>query len=249
MRRYPEYKESGVEWIGEIPSHWRKSRLKYESLVPVQYGLNISSDFYVEQGIRFIRTTDITDGGDLIDKGVYLETESVEKIYLTQPNDFLISRSGTLGRTYLHQSDKKYAYGGYLVRFNFGCSVKSRFIFYFTKSQCFEHWIALNTVQSTIGNVNGQKYANLEIPLPSFCEQTQIVNFLDRKTRQIDELIRIKERQVELLHEYRASLINQTVTKGLDPNVEMKPSGVEWIGEIPKDWNAVPLTKVFGVYN
>ena len=243
MRRYPEYKESGVEWIGEIPSHWRKSRLKYESLVPVQYGLNISSDFYVEQGIRFIRTTDITDGGDLIDKGVYLETESVEKIYLTQPNDFLISRSGTLGRTYLHQSDKKYAYGGYLVRFNFGCSVKSRFIFYFTKSQCFEHWIALNTVQSTIGNVNGQKYANLEIPLPSFCEQTQIVNFLDRKTRQIDELIRIKERQVELLHEYRASLINQTVTKGLDPNVEMKPSGVEWIGEIPKDWNAVPLTK------
>ena len=233
MRRYPEYKESGVEWIGEIPSHWRKSRLKYESLVPVQYGLNISSDFYVEQGIRFIRTTDITDGGDLIDKGVYLETESVEKIYLTQPNDFLISRSGTLGRTYLHQSDKKYAYGGYLVRFNFGCSVKSRFIFYFTKSQCFEHWIALNTVQSTIGNVNGQKYANLEIPLPSFCEQTQIVNFLDRKTRQIDELIHIKERQVELLYEYRASLINQTVTKGLDPNVEMKPSGVEWIGEIP----------------
>ena len=233
MRRYPEYKESGVEWIGEIPSHWRKSRLKYESLVPVQYGLNISSDFYVQQGIRFIRTTDITDGGDLIDKGVYLETESVEKIYLTQPNDFFISRSGTLGRTYLHQSDKKYAYGGYLVRFNFGCSVKSRFIFYFTKSQCFEHWIALNTVQSTIGNVNGQKYANLEIPLPSFCEQTQIVNFLDRKTRQIDELIHIKERQVELLYEYRASLINQTVTKGLDPNVEMKPSGVEWIGEIP----------------
>ena len=241
MRRYPEYKESGVEWIGEIPSHWRKSRLKYESLVPVQYGLNINSDLYVEQGMRFIRTTDITEDGELIDTGVYLKAESVEKIYLTQPNDFLISRSGTLGRTYLHRSDKKYTYGGYLVRFNFGCSVKSRFIFYFTRSQCFEHWITLNTVQSTIGNVNGQKYSNLEIPVPSFSEQHQIANFLDRKTGQIDELIRIKERRIELLHEQRTALINQAVTKGLAPNVEIKPSGVEWIGEIPKDWEAIPI--------
>ena len=236
FRRYPEYKDSGVEWIGKIPKHWRKSRLKYESLVPVQYGLNINSDLYVEQGIRFIRTTDITDDGELIDKGVYLETESVEEIYLTQPNDFLISRSGTLGRTYLHQSDENYTYGGYLVRFNFGCSIKSRFIFYFTKSRYFEHWITLNTVQSTIGNVNGQKYSNLEIPLPSFSEQTQIVNFLDHKTQQIDELIRIKERRIELLQAQRTTLVNQAVTKGLDPNVEMKPSGVEWIGEIPVHW-------------
>ena len=243
MRRYPEYKESGVDWIGEIPSHWKKSRLKYESLVPVQYGLNINSDLYVEQGIRFIRTTDITGDGELIDKGVYLEMESVEEIYLTQLNDFLISRSGTLGRAYLHQSDEKHTYGGYLVRFNFGCSIKSRFIFYFTKSRCFEHWITLNTVQSTIGNVNGQKYSNLEIPVPSFSEQTQIVNFLDCKTGQIDELICIKERRIELLQEQRTALINQVVTKGLDPNVEMKPSGVEWIGEIPKHWNTVPLTK------
>ena len=243
MRRYPEYKESGVDWIGEIPSHWKKSRLKYESLVPVQYGLNINSDLYVEQGIRFIRTTDITGDGELIDKGVYLEMESVEEIYLTQLNDFLISRSGTLGRAYLHQSDEKHTYGGYLVRFNFGCSIKSRFIFYFTKSRCFEHWITLNTVQSTIGNVNGQKYSNLKIPVPSFSEQTQIVNFLDCKTGQIDELICIKERRIELLQEQRTALINQVVTKGLDPNVEMKPSGVEWIGEIPKHWNTVPLTK------
>ena len=241
MKRYPEYKESNVAWIEKIPKHWKKSRFKYESLVPVQYGLNINSNLYAEQGIRFIRTTDITDDGELIDKGVYLETEAVEKIYLTQPNDFLISRSGTLGRTYLHQSDEKHTYGGYLVRFNFGCPIKSRFIFYFTKSQSFEHWIALNTIQSTIGNVNGQKYSNLEIFLPSFTEQRRIVNFLNHKTGQIDELIRIKERQIELLQEQRTALINQVVTKGLNPNVAMKPSGVEWIGEIPGHWEAIPI--------
>ena len=72
---------------------------------------------------------------------------------------------------------------------------------------------------------------------------------LTARRGQIDELIRIKERRIELLQEQRTALINQAVTKGLDPNVERKPSGVEWIGEIPKDWNAVPIDKVFGIYN
>ena len=244
MKRYSEYKESGLEWIGEIPSHWSTSRFKYESLVRVQYGMNIKSDFYAKQGVRLIRTTDIADDGELANEGVYLDAEYVEEIYLTQPNDFLISRSGTLGKTYLHQSEEKHAYAGYLVRFNFGCSGKSRFIFYFTKSQCFERWIALNAIQATIGNVNGQKYANLEIPLPSISEQTQIANFLDYKTQQIDELIRAKERKIELLGEYRATLIQQAVTKGLDPNVEMKFSGVELIGKIPKHWEVRKLKYV-----
>ena len=139
---------------------------------------------------------------------------------------------------------KNHAYGGYLVRFNFGCSVRSRFVFYFTKSQCFEDWITLNAIQSTIGNVNGQKYSNLEIPIPSFSEQTQIAAFLDRKTGQIDELIRVKERKIELLREQRTALINQAVTKGLAPNVEMKPSGVEWIGQIPAHWEVKQVKQV-----
>ena len=86
---------------------------------------------------------------------------------------------------------------------------------------------------------------NAQIPIPAKQEQTQIANFLDRKTRRIDELIRIKERQIELLHEHRAALINQTVTEGLDPNVEMKPSGVEWIGEIPAHWEVIRNKFIF----
>ena len=86
----------------------------------------------------------------------------------------------------------------------------------------------------------------LEIPLafPPPSEQAQIANFLDRKTEQIDELIRIKERRIELLQAQRTALINQAVTKGLDPNVEMKPSGVEWIGKIPAHWEVKRLKYV-----
>ena len=92
-------------------------------------------------------------------------------------------------------------------------------------------------------SVRKEDFEEIGVLLPSKREQTQIANFLDHKTGQIDELIRIKERRIELLQEQRTALINQAVTKGLDSNVEMKPSGVDWIGQIPKDWNTVPLTK------
>ena len=85
---------------------------------------------------------------------------------------------------------------------------------------------------------------NAKVSLPSVSEQTQIANFLDRKTTQIDKLIRAKERKIELLGEYRASLIHEAVTKGLDPNVEMKPSGLDWIGEIPKHWKMVRIKHI-----
>ncbi|RKU39062.1 hypothetical protein C6496_03065 [Candidatus Poribacteria bacterium] len=92
--------------------------------------------------------------------------------------------------------------------------------------------------------VNKSTFASINICVPPLPTQTQIANFLDRKTKQIDELIRIKERRIELLQEQRTALINQAVTKGLDPNVEMKPSGVEWIGEIPAHWGVKRLKHI-----
>ena len=89
--------------------------------------------------------------------------------------------------------------------------------------------------------VKKSTFASINVCVPPLPTQRKIADFLDRKTGQIDELIRIKERRIELLQEQRTALINQAVTKGLDPNVEIKPSGVEWIGEIPKDWEAIPI--------
>ena len=98
--------------------------------------------------------------------------------------------------------------------------------------------------KATTPIVNKSTFASINVCVPPLRTQTQIANFLDRKTEQIDELIRIKERRVELLQEQRTALINQAVAKGLDPNVEMKPSGVEWIGEIPRHWEVNRLKYV-----
>ena len=97
---------------------------------------------------------------------------------------------------------------------------------------------------TTYDAVTVAQVSNITCVVPPHAEQTQIANFLDRKTEQIDELIRIKARRVELLQEQRIALIHETVTKGLDPNAEMKPSGVEYIGEIPKDWEVKRIKQI-----
>ena len=121
------------------------------------------------------------------------------------------------------------------------------FIFRFIQSDRTRKYFELESNGITRYSLGKPSIENLLLPIPTDSEQRQIANFLDHKTEQIDELIRIKERRIELLHEQRTALINQVVTKGLDPNVEMKPSGVEWIGEIPKDWNTVRCTHLFEV--
>ena len=236
--KYSKYKPSGSEWIGEIPNHWSMSRLKYETNTPVRYGLNISSESYSDNGVRFIRITDISEEGYLIkDGGVYLNQEDIPDDFLLKKYDVLFCRSGhTVGKSYIHLEDGKYSSGGYLVRFNFGDYYCSKFIFTISKTDFYSDWIKLNTVVSTIENVNGDKYSNFHFPRPPKTEQREIVKYIDQKTTEVDNLISITENKIELLKEQRASLINRVITKGLNLNVELKDSGIEWLGQIPKHW-------------
>ena len=236
---YPEYKDSGVEWLGEIPKHWRLMPLKHICTRSALYGANEPADTYIEKGVRFLRTTDISDQGDLMEDGVYLSVEAVSD-FLLQTGDLLFSRSGTIGRSFLYDQEKHgpCAYAGYLVRFVPGPEFFPLFGFYLTKSLHFEHWAATAVISSTIGNLNAQKYANMPCPKPPLTEQIEISRFLDSETAKIDAFIEKKERLIELLQEKRTALITQAVTKGLDPTVPMTDSGVEWLGDIPKHWEA-----------
>jgi len=239
FKRYERYKDSGVEWIGEIPEHWEITKLKYICSESAVYGLNESAENYVEEGVRFIRTTDIDNKGNLDNSmgGVFLPEEKV-KGYILKTGDLLVSRSGSLGTSLYFDEDKygKCSYAGYLVKFRANSKNCPKFLFYFSKSNIFYIQIQLALVSSTISNFNGNKYANMILPLPSYYEQKAISNFLDQKTAVIDDLIADKEKLIELLQEKRQAIITEAVTKGLNPNVRMKDSGIEWIGEIPEHW-------------
>jgi type I restriction enzyme S subunit len=220
--------------------------LKYLCRRSALYGANEPTESYVDDGIRFLRTSDIDDEGRLSAEGaVYLPRETVGE-YILKNGDLLISRSGTLGRM-LHYQNKLHgecAYAGYLVRFEPSNRLHPQFAYYFTKSLSFQQWLSFSAIQSTIGNINGQKYANMPLPVPQIQEQHAIASFLDHETAKIDTLIAKKERLIELFQEKRTALITQAVTKGLDSNVPMKDSGVEWLGKIPAHWDVNRLKTI-----
>jgi type I restriction enzyme, S subunit len=223
---------------------WGKIRLKHISKSIGQYGANISAGNYLENGVRFLRTTDIQENGELItsEKGAYVDKSLVQD-YLLQPDDILFSRSGTLGRSYLHQNNtiSDFAFAGYLVRFRLNHLVHPKFIFYVSKSSEFSAQIEADAIQSTISNFNGEKYGNIGILIPTLETQKLIASFLDRKTATIDTLIAKKQRLIQILEEKRTDLIDRAVTKGLNPNAPMKESGIPSIGKIPEHWEIARL--------
>lgn len=217
---------------------------------PGQYGANVSADKYALEGVRFLRTTDLTDDGklDLTVEPKYLAKELVVD-YQLNDGDILFSRSGTVGRAFLYVRDEHppSAFAGYLVRFRPSPALlDSRFLYYTSQSAPFQRQIAAESIETTIANYNAEKYGNTLLPAPQKQTQQAIANFLDEKTAAIDALIAKKGRLIALLEEKRAALINQAVTRGLDPDVPMKDSGVPWIGQMPVGWELIRL-KFLGV--
>lgn len=207
-------KDSGVEWIGEIPSHWKVTRLKYVCPDGVQYGLNIDSDSYREKGIRFLRITDIQSNGSIKEQGIYLSKNDVPDGYYLYPNDILFSRSGgTVGKTTrISDEIEPMTFAGYLVRFSFSEEDVSTFIKWVTESSYYWSWIELQVIQSTIQNVNGEKYSNFSLCLPPPSEREEINEKLETVTGTVDQLISKNRKKISLLGEYRQSLISSVVT-------------------------------------
>ncbi|WP_323586897.1 restriction endonuclease subunit S [Aliarcobacter butzleri] len=251
LEKYSSYKDSGVEWIGEIPEHWEIKKLKFIIKNKLQYGANESGDEYQEDLPRYIRITDFSNSGKLSEKNkLSLSWEKANK-YLLKDGDILFARSGaTVGKTYQFKtcmsSEKFYAFAGYLIKAQADeIIVSSDYLYTYTNSNLFEKWKENIFNKSTIENIGADKYSELFVVLPLREEQTIIMKFLNEKTSQIDEVISQKEKLIELLKERKQIVINDAVTKGLDKNVEFVDSGVEWIGQIPKHWKLLANKYVF----
>ena len=242
---HTDYKNSGSPWLGEIPKHWTTARLKQVCSQYALYGANVQASEYSASGIRFIRTSDITEGGNLQPEGVYIPTELVPEHILTD-GDILLSRSGTIGRSFHYQSDRygPCSYAGYLVRFVPGPKAQSRYVYLFTKTPAFQNAAKAVAISSTIENVNAEKYANITVPVPPPEDQAAIVRYLDKADQQIQAYIGAKQKLITLLEEERQAIIRQAVTRGLDPNVRLKASGVEWLGDVPEHWEVRRLKQL-----
>ncbi len=248
LKPYPAYKPSGVGWLGEIPSGWNVAKVKYSSYLKARIGWqNLRTDEFVENGPYCVTGTDFKNGKIDWTNCYHVSQARYEldpKIQLDS-NDILITKDGTIGKVAHVEEllDCATLNSGVFVVRPLKESYSTRFMYWVLSSDVFGSFIDYIRNGSTIHHLYQHSFERFQFPVPSKGEQHRIARFLDQKTAEIDEAINKKQRLIELLKEQKAILINQAVTKGLNPNVPMRDSGVEWIGEVPAHWEVLPLTK------
>lgn len=208
-------KDSGIEWIGEIPENYKLIRLKFLLKEKLQYGANSSGIEFTSDLPRYIRITDIKDSKTLYDENKLSLSEEDAKDYILDDNDILFARSGaTSGKCFIYKKEiGKATFAGYLIRAKIDeTKLLPNFLVLYTMTKAYEEWKNQVCIQATIQNISAEKYVNLIVPVPSLPEQESIAKMLDSKCAQIDSLIAEKESLIADLTEYKKSLIFEVVT-------------------------------------
>jgi len=222
MRSYPKYKPSGVDWLGEIPSNWDYTDLK--RVIRFAYGDSLSDDN--------------RNGGDIPVYGSNGIIGFHDKA-ITKTPCIIVGRKGSYGK--INYSEK--------VCF----PIDTSYFIDSTQTKCNLRWLMYflsilrldeNTLDDTVPGLSREWVYKMPILIPSISEQQQIADFLDYKTEQCDRFITNRQKQIELLNEQKASIINKAVTKGINPNAKMKASGIDLIGDVPEHWEIVKLKYV-----
>jgi type I restriction enzyme S subunit len=251
LPRYESYKDSGIQWLGEIPSHWAVKKLKF--LTSYFKGFAFKSEDFSDIGIPLIKASNVKKFSiENVESHIAFEKvqDAFDRVKL-QEGDLILSTVGSLPNV-LNSAVGQIAYvspdfsGSYLnqnnVCFRSNEKVLPIFLKYFVMSSFFRRnldvkalWIA-NQAYLEVLDVQ-----NIYIIFPDLDEQKIIADFLDKRLAQVDALIAKQETLLEKLSEQRVALISHAVTKGLNPDVEMKASGVEWLGKVPKSWDIANL--------
>lgn len=241
-----EMKDSGVEWIGEIPAGWSIVKVKYTG--QFENGLTYSpNDVSDERGILVLRSSNIQSGKLDFNDCVYVL--DVPESLMVKCGDIVIcSRNGSVdlvGKSVYIDHNIVATFGAFMMRYR--TKIFGKFAFYMLQP-VITHYKSFFTT-STINQLTIKTIRQMLVPIPPIAEQNAIASYLDDKCSNIDTIITKNEQIIEKLKEYKSSLITETVTKGLNPDVEMKNSGVEWIGEIPAEWKAIKLKYVIKIEN
>jgi len=248
MKRYDSYKDSGIDWIGEVPVHWKNTKIKY--LAKEKGSLFIDGDWIeskviTEDGIRYITTGNIKDGYYSEQGSGFISEETFKELNCTEvfEGDLLISRLNTpigraciipnLGARIVTSVDNV------ILRPDEGIH-KAFLLYLFSSKKYFEN-TELIARGATMQRISRGLYGNIKISLPKYDEQKEIAIFLNKMTSTIDDLIKNKKQLISLLIEERIAIINHAITKGINSKAKLKDSSIEWIGEIPEHWKLKKL--------
>lgn len=233
MKRYDTYKDSGVQWLGDIPSHWNTQKIKFTFV-------ERSEKNHPDEPILCATQSQGVIPQSMYDNRVVVVNKGFENLKFVRVGDFVISLRS-------FQGGIEYAYYQGIISAAYTVltpnkTINADYSRLLMKSHGFIQLLKTCVIGIREGqNINYALLKNKHIPIPPMAEQEAIVAFLDKKTDEIDDLAAQVEREIELLKEYKQAEIARVVTKGLNPNVPMKPSGISWIGDIPKHWRLKSL--------
>ncbi len=246
MEKYSSYKDSGVKWLGEIPSHWEVVSIKKISNIILGKMLENAPD---DQGFPYLCAKDVHfEGVSYDDLKKMLFSENEKKKYIVKKGDLLVVEGGAGGTCAIIDKDidDVYIQNSLMIVRGFPNKVSNNYIFYALSSLVKRGYADSVCNKATILHFTKEKLESTNIALAPLCEQIKIINYLDTVTSQIDTAIAQQQKKmIELLNERKQIIINNAVTKGLDPNVKMKDSGVDWIGEIPEHWEVMQYRYLF----
>ena len=243
MKRYDSYKDSGVEWIGEVPSHWEVCKLKHRYYFQTGATPNTGKKENFNGDLKWANISDL-NGSIVYETAKHISKGAASKcsMSISPKGSLMYSFKLSVGAVAFCGCDMytNEAIASFVPQNN-----NLKFLFY-----CAPIFIIHNANRNIYNAplLNQELIKNALICLPPLSEQTSIANYLDKKCSEIDNVISAQQKRIALLQELKQSIITHAVTKGLNPNVEMKDSGMEWIGEVPKHWEICKLKHVSSLY-
>lgn len=242
MKQYAEYRDSGIEWIGEIPSNWVVSKIGY------YYEVQLGKMLQPEQATKSDTLITYLCAANIKKEGLYREpqkemwfSENDKTIYKVDKGDLLVVEGGDVGLSAIYTFEHPSYIQNALHRIRNLKNVSNKFLYYYLTYIKNKGYMDLMCNKATISHFTKEKLVNTPVLVPPLPTQQSIADYLDRKTASIDTLIEDKQKLTELLKKYRQAIISEAITKGLDKTAPMKDSGIEWIGEIPQRWEVKKL--------
>lgn len=244
-------KDSGVKWIGNIPKNWKIKKIKYITKIPITDGPH-ETPVFVDEGVPFYSVDGIQNEHIIYEPCRYISIEDAnrfDKKEIPLYGDILMGKAASIGKIAIIDRNIRMQIWSPLaiIRANENI-VNNIFLKYYLLSNSAQTEIELKSTSNTQKNIAMEDIENIIIPLPSIDEQKLIACFVDKKVMNIDEILKKLNNQIEILENYKKSLITETVTKGLNTNIEMKNSEIDWIGDIPKHWEIYYLKHLFKMY-
>jgi type I restriction enzyme S subunit len=244
VQKMRKMKDSGIEWIGEIPEGWEITKIKHivSSVTDTDHFMPDSAEF----GIPYLMIGDLKDLSSSIDwdSSKKISIEDYKKLSIKsrpQIGDIIFARYASIGTTCYIDTDRDFLVSYACLTIHPSDLIIGKFLSYYLKSSSFAEDVLRRTNSNTQGNVGKDSLVNATIVLPSIIEQTQIVNFLDAKCSDINAMLSKTRSSIEEYKKLKQAVITQAVTKGVRGERKMKDSGVAWIGEIPVEWRKTQL--------